>query len=381
MDQRKEFVLKAMTTDNFRALCREYKISPKTGYKWKERFLQHGLEGMQEESRRPNSSPNQLDESVVCELIRLKHQHPTWGPEKILTVYQRGASDREISLSSVNRVLDRAGLVKKRKKRRAQKSGRIHQGLKAEKPNDVWTVDFKGWWRDPNGEKCEPLTIRDEFSRYLISIDRTENGTTEVVRKHFEKAFQRHGLPKAIRSDNGPPFASAHGLLGLSRLSAWWLALGIDLERGRPGCPQDNGGHERMHLDIQRELTGGDSSQSAFDVWRTIFNEERPHKSLNNRVPGDLYQDSSIPYSGSPDDLTYEGMETRRVLPTGAISYQNNTVYISQAVAGWSVGLTPQIGQARDEVYFANLCLGYLEVHNSNFVKNASTTESHSDPN
>ena len=369
MDQRKEFVLKAMATNNFRALCREYGISPKTGYKWKERFLHHGLEGLQEQSRRPRSSPNQLPESVVCELIRLKNQHPTWGPEKILAVYSRGEPEREVSLSSVNRVLNRAGLVEKRKKRKAKKAGRIHSGRKAAKPNDVWTVDFKGWWRDPEGKKCEPLTIRDEFSRYVICVDRIENGKRETVQKRFERVFERHGLPRAIRSDNGPPFASARGLLGLSGLSAWWLALGIDLERGRPGCPQDNGGHERMHLDMERELVGFESSQAAFDIWRQIFNEERPHQALDNQVPAEIYQNSDIPFTGTPKDLTYEKMESRRVARHGGIRYQNFGMYISQALIGWSVGVKPDLGAPKAKVYFANLCLGYIETKNGNFVK------------
>lgn len=369
MDQRKEFVLKAMTTNNFRALCQEYGISPKTGYKWKERFLQHGLEGLNEQSRRPRSSPYRLPEDVVCELIRLKHQHPKWGPEKILAVYSRGEPERDVSLSSVNRVLDRAGLVEKRKKRKVKETGRIHGGRKAEKPNEVWTVDFKGWWRDPEGKKCEPLTIRDEYSRYLICIDRTENGTSEVVRASFERVFERHGLPNAIRSDNGPPFASPRGLLGLSRLSAWWLALGINLERGRPGCPQDNGGHERMHLDIERELAGCESSQAAFDVWRQTFNEERPHQALDNKVPAEIYRNSETPFKGTPEDISYQGMQSRKVARHGAISYQDNITFISQALVGWSVGLKPITDQEAEEVYFANLCLGHIETKNGNFVR------------
>lgn len=367
MNQRKEFVLKAITTDNFRALCREYKISPKTGYKWKERFLQHGLEGLNEKSRRPRSSPDQLPETVVCELIRLKHQHPGWGPEKILAVYLRGEPERKISLSSVNRVLDRAGLVAKRRKRKSKQSGRIHSDRKAEKPNDVWTVDFKGWWRDQEGKKCEPLTIRDEYSRYLICVDRTQNGTTGVVRESFERVFERHGLPKAIRSDNGSPFAST-GLLGLSKLSVWWLALGIDLERGRPGCPQDNGGHERMHLDIEQELAGFESSQAAFDVWRQTFNEERPHQALNNRVPAEVYQNSDIRFKGTPKDISYEGMQCRKVSPKGIISYNKMPMFISHTLAGWSVGLKAQ-SETTEEVYFANLYLGHLETKNGHFVK------------
>ena len=371
MDQRIEFALKSLTTTNFQALCREYSISRKTGYKWKERFLEHGLAGAQEQSRRPLSNARELSESVVCELIRFKQRHPTWGPEKIHCLYERAHSEQAKeslpSLSSVKRVLDRAGLVEKRKVRRAAQGGRIHSGREAEKPNDVWTIDFKGWWRDPKGEKCEPLTVRDEFTRYVLALQRTANGRTETVRSSFEALFERHGLPGAIRSDNGPPFASITGVLGLSRLSAWWVALGIDLERSRPGCPQDNGAHERMHLDIENELAGMKSDQASFDVWRRIFNEERPHKALGNRFPSELYQNSPRAYAGAPADLEYEGMETRRIPASGILTWHNRHVFVSQAIAGWSVGIKP--ARERLEIYFANLCLGHLEPATASFIR------------
>src|SRR5207249_8275868 len=302
MEQRIEFALRAMRTLNFRALCQEYEISAKTGYKWKERFLREGVGGMQEESRRPRSSPEQLPEEVVCEIVRLKLAHLSWGPRKIRELYLRGHGE-VASESTFKRVLERVGLTQKRRQRRRwTEAGRLSSGKRAAAPNEVWTVDFKGWWRSW-GKRCEPLTVRDELSRYVLELRAMENARTETVRRSFEGLFQRHGLPQAIRSDNGSPFASVNGLLGLSQLSVWWVALGIDLERGRPAHPQDNGAHERLHLDISRELEAlGESDQEALDLWRQSFNYERPHESLGMKCPAELYRPSERKYEGTPQD-------------------------------------------------------------------------------
>jgi len=189
------------------------------------------------------------------------------------------------------------------------------------------------------------------------------------VRACFERLFERHGLPGAIRSDNGSPFASAQALLGLSRLSAWWLVLGIDLERSRPGCPQDNGAHERMHLDIRRELEGGrvGRDQAAFDLWREEYNTERPHEALGMRVPAEVYQRSERVYEGTPTELDYGGMTTRRVQPkSGVISYRQEKIMITTALAGWTVGLKPQ-ANGLVEVWFSNLLLGHIDPETSSF--------------
>jgi len=271
MEQRMEFAVRAMRTLNFRALCQEYGISAKTGYKWKERFRRKGLAGMEEESRRPKSHSEQLSEEEMCEIVRLKLAHVSWGPRKIRELYLRRHGE-VASESTFKRVLERAGLTQRRRRRRAPEAGRLSSGREAAALNEVWTVDFKGWWR--NGDKrCEPLTVRDEYSRYLLEVRAVEDARSETVRKSFERIFECHGLPEAIRSDNGSPFASRQGLFGLSRLSAWWVVLGIDLERGRPGHPQDNAGHERMHKDISRELEAiGECAQDALDLWRQTFN-------------------------------------------------------------------------------------------------------------
>jgi putative transposase len=367
MEQRMEFAVRAMRTLNFRALCQEYGISAKTGYKWRERFWRKGLAGMEEESRRPKSHSEQLPEEEVCEIVRLKLAHLAWGPRKIRELYLRRHGEAA-SESTFKRVLERTSLTQKRRRRRAPEAGRLSSGRQAAALNEVWTVDFKGWWR--NGDKrCEPLTVRDEYSRYLLEVRAVEDGRSETVRKRFERIFERHGLPEAIRSDNGSPFASRQGLLGLSRLSAWWVVLGIDLERGRPGHPQDNAGHERMHQDISRELEAvGECAQDALDVWRESFNYERPHEALGMRCPGEVYLASERKYEGTPEDLDYPKMCSRRVSPKGLISLEGQALFLSTSLGGWSVGLKP-IAEDLMEVWFGRLLLGQVDLTTRNFFR------------
>jgi len=368
MEQRMEFGLKALQTDNFRALCQEYGISPKTGYKWRERMLRYGLAGMAEQSRRPRSHADELAEGVICEMVRLKQAHRHWGPRKIRELYLRkhGAAASE---SSFKRVLARAGLTQPRRRRvRAAQAGRLWSGQRAQAPNEVWTVDFKGWWYDVEGRRCEPLTVRDEHSRYVLELRRMADARTATVRDCFERLFERHGLPGAIRSDNGSPFAHVRGLLGLSRLSAWWVALGIDLERGRPGHPQDNGGHERLHRDIRTELEPGTAEQEALDLWRQEFNHERPHEALGMRCPGEVYQKSQRRYEGSPEDLEYPGLHARRVGPQGRIMWAGMPLFITTSLAGWSVGLKP-MENGRLEVWFGRLLLGWIDSATESFLR------------
>ena len=234
MEQRIEFVLRALRTENFRALCQEDGISAKTGYQWQERFMRLGLGGMEEESRRRHSHAEQLGEAEICAIIRLKLAHPGWGPGKIRELYLRRQGE-VASESSFKRILERAGLTEKRKGARVViEGGRLSSGGRAGRLHEVWTVDFKGWWRTKEG-RCEPLRVRDELSRYVLELRAMEDASVQSVH-------------------------------GLSRLSAWWVALGIDLERGRVGCPQDNGAHERLQCDISLELEGlGEASQEALD--------------------------------------------------------------------------------------------------------------------
>jgi len=367
MEQRMEFAVRAMQTLNFRALCQQYGISAKTGYKWKERFWRKGLAGMAEESRRPKSHSEQLPEEEVCEIVRLKLAHMAWGPRKIRELYLRRHGE-VASESTFKRVLERAALTQKRRRRRAPEAGRLSNGREAAALNEVWTVDFKGWWRNGD-QRCEPLTVRDEYSRYLLEVRAVEDARSETVRKSFERIFERHGLPEAIRSDNGSPFASKHGPWGLSRLSAWWVALGIDLERGRPGHPQDNAAHERMHQDISRELEAvGECDQAALDLWRQSFNYERPHETLGMRCPGEVYLASARKYEGTPEDLDYPKMCSRRVSPKGLISLEGQSLFLSTSLGGWSVGLKP-IAEDVMEVWFGRLLLGQVDLGTRNFFR------------
>jgi hypothetical protein len=240
-------------------------------------------------------------------------------------------------------------------------------------------VDFKGWWRTGDQERCEPLTVRDEHSRYMLAAQPMARSDTESVKAIFEKLFERYGLPKSIRSDNGSPFASSTAILGLSRLSAWWLSLGISLERGRPGKPQDNGGHERMHRDIAAEVqacaqgTLGEQA-AALELWRETFNSVRPHESLGMKTPAEVYKPSERRYEGTPNDIVYPGMIARKVDGRGYISYERHKIPISTAITGWSVGLKP-VNSDHLEVYFAAQYLGQIELSTLSLLTGANSGE------
>jgi putative transposase len=315
---------------------------------------------MEEQWRRPRSHADQVCQATVCEIVRLKLAHGSWGPRKIRELYRR-RNEAVASESTFKRVLERAGLTQKRRRRRAREAGRLWAGREGTSPNAMWTVDFKGWWRSW-GKRCEPLRVRDEYSRYVLELRAMADAGTETVQGSFERLFERHGLAQAIRSDKGSPLASVHGLLGLSRLSVWWVALGIDLERGRPGHPQDNGAHERLHLDISQELQAlGESDQEALNLWRQSFNYERPHDSLGMKCPAELYRAAERKYEGTPEDLDYRQMCTRRVSACGAIKFDGQSLFLSTALAGWSVGLKPLTAD-RLQVWFGRLLLGEVNL-------------------
>jgi transposase InsO family protein len=384
MDLRMEFVIKALQPGaNIRALCREAGISPKTGYKWQERFLAEGKSGLADASRRPHSSPHQVPEAVVCELVRLKQAHRGWGPRKIRELYRRlygGAP----SASSCKRILTKAGLVQTRRPRKVREPGRISRTVVARAPNDVWTVDFKGWWHT-GGQRCEPLTVRDDFSRFILGARAMSSTAGALVRTEFERLFEEYGLPRVIRSDNGTPFACGNGLLGLTRLSAWWLVLGIDLDRIRPGHPEENGGHERMHRDIAHEIEGLVSGglaeqQAALDVWRQSFNEERPHEALKMKTPAQLYRTSSRSYKGTPDEIAYkQGYLIRRVNHRGIIKIHANHLFISESLCGWDLGLNP-INVDEMELWFTELLLGKIDLTRGGFLAAVGRQEPTSPP-
>jgi putative transposase len=376
---RTEFALKAMQEGvNFSQLCQEYGISRRVGYKWKARFKIEGCAGMMDQSRKPKTHPGEVSEDVLLKIVRLHEAHKHWGPKKIRELYAR-TGQLAPSESTFKRIFEKAGWVQKRKRRVVEQSGRLHQGVRAEGPNDIWTIDFKGWWYTQDGERFEPLTVRDEKSRYVLEARSMGSSSTQAVREVLERLFTKHGLPRVIRSDNGSPFAAHNSVLGLSRLSAWLVALGIDLERGRPGNPQDNGAHERMHRDIQEELqafacTDVVSQQAAMDIWRNTFNQERPHESLGMKTPAEAYQNSTRKYEGTPSDLSYPTMLARRVSSSGKIRINNRPIGISTALAGWSVGLKYS-DLSIYQVFFSNLRIGQIDIEAELFLRAAGGPE------
>ncbi len=379
MDQRTEFVLRALKgTEKFGDLCGEYGISRKTGYKWKERFVAEGLGGIGDRSRRPRSSPEEIGENMVCEIVKLRQAHPSWGARKLRAVLERTTTKEDLpSESSFKRILDKAGLVQHRRRCLPGEQGeRVRTPVKAERPNHVWTIDFKGWWYTRNRERFEPLTIRDDFSRYLLCAQSLVDGRTETVRAGMIRVFERHGLPEVIRSDNGTPFAAHNSPLGLSRLSAWWLSLGINLDRIPPGRPDQNGGHERMHRDLAAEVecraeVDTATQQATLDVWRKSFNEERPHEALGLRVPRALYEDSPRRFDPLAPELVYPADHlVRKVGGKGDVKIQNVRTNVSAALRGWDVGLQP-LDTVRYAVWFCRLCLGELNLNTAKFTATA----------
>jgi putative transposase len=373
MDQKTEFALRAVRgTEPLGRLCEEYGISRKTGYKWKERFLRHGVEGLHDRSRRPQSSPTGLSEEVVCRIVALRQAHPSWGSRKLREVLCRSSGGLEVpSESSFKRVLEKAGLVRKRRRRSPGETGRLQERVKSERPNQVWTIDFKGWWRTRDRGRFEPLTVRDDYSRYVLCAQALESTRTEAVQEQMERLFAAHGLPEIIRSDNGSPFAARNSPYGLTRLSAWWLALGIDLDRIRPGHPEENGSHERMHRDM-KELEGSAAAtrgeqQAVLDVWRRTFNEERPHEALGLRIPAEVYERSPRRYDPGAVELTYStGFLARRVGRSGQVKIRDARIGVSLALAGYDVGLE-SVAERRYAVWFGRLCLGEIDLETESF--------------
>jgi transposase InsO family protein len=375
-DTRVEFVMVARESDTvMSAACRQSGISRKTGYKWLRRYNTSGLEGLVDLSRRPRSSPLQLSGDAVVALVKLHEGHDDWGPKKLRARLIRSNScpDGKVpSLATVARLARRMGWTeaKGRGRPRPQRALPTEPLSGAERPNRVWTADFKGWWRTRDGQRCEPLTIRDLCSRYILCLRPMAWRSTEAVRQAFTEVFRRYGLPDIIRSDNGSPFASITGPLGLTRLSAWWLSLGIKPERIMPGHPEQNGGHERMHGDIARAIESQPAATVAEETvrlerWRRDFNIERPHEALAMQTPADVYCCSPRHLSDVKPYVYPAGFEKRRVQEDGCIHFRGQCVNFSEALGKTEVGLQ-SVSENRWCVWFCNLAVGGLESKNGN---------------
>ena len=367
MNVKYEFVMKSFNKEmTFTELCRDYGISTKTGYKWIQRFLEGGFPALEELSRRPANNGKETPEAISVELIRIKNLHKTWGASKILTIYKNNHPGEYAPVrSTVENIFFRAGFVDPKKRRRNKTTNRIQVKVVPERPNQVWTVDFKGWWYTKNKEKCEPLTVRDEFSKFILCIKILDKGDTFHVKQAFEEVFKKYGLPEIIRSDNGPPFASSFNALGLSKLSVWWMSLGIKLDRIDPGCPYQNGGHERMHRDMKEELEGQidgnlNEHQRVFDQWREEFNTIRPHAALNMKTPSEVYVASEKKYEDGEVLIVYgRGYKSRMVNDRGFCNYKSKRIFIGNPFAGYNVAIKESEGVIK--FWFDDFLIGSVD--------------------
>lgn len=370
MEQKELFIQEMLKQEKpFKHLCAEFGISEKTGHKWKNRFYEQGKIGLYEQSR-ARQSQNEIDGDTAAELIRIKNAHLAWGPKKIREIYARTYPQKTVpSLSSVKRILNKAGLVKPRKTRPPTSSDcpRLQQQLRAQAANDVWSIDFKGWWKS-DGEICEPFTVRDRHSRKILCARLMSSKTSEAVRTVMTELFKDYGLPKVIHSDNGAPFAAPNGLLNLTCLSIWWITLGILPDRSLKGHPEQNGSLERMHADIAREIEGKipggrSANQAALDAWVEEYNSVRPNEAIGMKTPDEVYSKSERIYTGDYDELEYPmGFLVRKVTRGGEIILNGTRITIGHALRGWHIGLKPLNEDRKYHVFLADFLLGTLDL-------------------
>jgi putative transposase len=366
MSSKVEFVEAASQPGaNVSELCRQHGISRQTGHKWLKRYRETGFSGLEEKSRRPQSSPSRTSAEVVQAVLALRSRHPSWGPAKLVKVLARDLLVDCPGPATVARLLKSAGKIRTRRPRVRvwHVNERPHIEVKA--PNDLWTIDFKGWWKAKNGERCEPLTVRDAMSRMVLAVAVMANTKAAAVQRVLTKLFQKFGVPSAMLMDNGSPWISTRARGGLTKLSAWLVSLGIRLYRSRVSSPQDNGGHERMHRDLNElRLAPGKTrraQQPLCNRWMLDFNHVRPHDALGGRTPAEVYG-APQPRPMVPRIPTYPSDHiTRRVLSSGEITMNNDRVCLGRPFAGHLVGLKYE-GGLRWRVFFFESDLGCVEL-------------------
>lgn len=364
MDQRVRFIAAMASCEyTMTELCREFGISRRTGYKWSARYCQDGARGLEERSRAPTRTPHQMDAQCAALIIVARQQHPTWGPRKLLRVlHKRSPALPWPAASSAGDLLKREGLVAPRRRRSAQPA-RGAPVTSMDEPNQTWTCDFKGEFRLGDRSLCYPLTIRDGATRALLACSGQRSTATQTAQEVFEETFLRHGLPEKILSDGGVPFAHARSVKRLSRLSVWWIRLGIAHVITQPSRPDQNGAHEQMHRVLKAETTRPPcrslaEQQLCFDAFRTEYNEVRPHEALNLQTPSELYTASPRPYPSRLPELVYPGhYEVRSVRNGGEFKLRNDMVFLSEALRGERVGLL-EVDHQRWSVYFGPVLLG-----------------------
>lgn len=366
MEERNEFITEWLKgEESFTALCRFHGISRKTGYRIVERFEANGRAGLTDQSRAPHHSPQAMTESTAAALIAKRQERPTWGARKIRqSLARQQPSVVWPAPSSIGDLLQREGLIQGRIKRRRTPPYTEPLGH-AEDANDVWCADFQGWFVCGDGMRCDPFTVTDAHSRYLLCCRDIKKTDGVHVRAVMEATFRKYGLPRAMRTDNGPPFASpAPG--GLSRLSMWWLRLGIRHERIDPGRPDQNGRHERMHRTLKEETASPPAAnrrrqQQAFITFEHTFNHERPHEALNGQTPADVYTASARPFPSRLPELEYPaGVHFRRISQQGSLKWRTERTFLSEVLARQTVGLL-ETEEELYEVYYGPVLIGWFD--------------------
>jgi len=342
MDERLKFVARLLEGEKMAPLCREFGISRVTGYKIFKRYKESGLHGLYDQSRAPYRQANRLPFQIERAILGIKKEYPSWGAPKLRDkLLRQFPMIKPPAISTIHAVLDRHGLVKRRKKKRHRAKGTALIG--ADSPNGLWCADYKGQFKMGNYKYCYPLTISDYRSRYLLACEGLESTKADPAFSVFEQAFKEFGLPGAIRTDNGTPFAAPNALFGLSKLALWWLRLGIQVQRIKPGHPEQNGRHERIHLTLKKEATEPASfnllqQQERFDHFCEVYNNQRPHQALRSAYPGDLYTPSAKQYR-VPDDPDYPYHErTKRVTRCGRICVGQRKISLGVVFAGQNIG-------------------------------------------
>jgi transposase InsO family protein len=373
MDQRVQFIADWLSGQyGKKALCEAYGISRPTGDKWINRYQALGPEGLEERSRAPHSHPNAVSESIQARIVETKLRYQHWGPKKVVDYLRTQEPQQQWPVdSTVGEILKRAGLVRSRRRRRRVPPD-TEPFAACDAPNHTWSADFKGDFRLGNGQRCYPLTISDNASRYLLQCRALGRTTTQAVQPWFEWVFREVGLPQAIRTDNGAPFAS-QALGGVSRLSKWWIQLGIRPERIEPGRPDQNGRHERMHRTLKAETSLPPqycmaSQQRSFERFVEEYNTIRSHEALGRKPPQSLYQPSSRPYPARIGPVTYdEGVVVRSVRHNGEIKWQGQLLYVTDVLAKEPVGLT-KVDNDLWELRYSFHLLGYLDQRSGKIV-------------
>lgn len=359
IDMKKEIMAAlAQGQESVSSIALRYSISRKTLYKWKRRFEEDGESGLYERSRRPGKVNLLWNEETASRIIKLRLAHMDWGAQKVHAFLKRQEVRPLPSVSAIQRFLKKSGLIQAKKRRERPRVNIAKPFVLVQSPNELWTVDFKGWWRSRENARMNALTIRDAHSRFLLAVRFVRKCSTEEVKAIFEECFKKYGLPQAIQSDNGTPFRCTRSPAGLSALSAWWASLGIRPVRSRPGCPQDNGGHERMHREMLLLEANRCSSQKELDMWRECFNRERPHAALGNAVPADIYKKSQRKYVPATR-FVYRNMLERKVQSSGGIRIRSNRrIYLSTSLRGHTVGLLPRAQEGVFGIYLYEIFLG-----------------------